>query len=268
MSVYSEVSQKEMVKKSKELILSSRLLLNKSKLKDILTNVSLELNHLVKSKVIIFLPVKDQQLASEFISISKTLSKLENTICTNWNEFSVALLRNPTLILFHVDLIEHQNVSVSEFIGMMETLIKCMPGCVNAKLAVIITKSTDISLVKSIKKSSVIGLCPSPYNFGVVELDLAITELTQSKSYWPEYIMKQLADSVNKPSKSTEFKLTPKQQEVLDLICSRGASNKVIARIMGISESTVKIHVSAILKEYGLRNRTQLALAAKDSLKL
>jgi DNA-binding NarL/FixJ family response regulator len=61
--------------------------------------------------------------------------------------------------------------------------------------------------------------------------------------------------------------LTPRQNQVLKLICHRGLSNKAIGNILKISESTVKIHTSAILKSYGVKNRTQLVLAYNHSLK-
>lgn len=63
------------------------------------------------------------------------------------------------------------------------------------------------------------------------------------------------------------LKLTPRQSQVLKLICHRGLSNKAIGNILKISESTVKIHTSAILKRYGVKNRTQLVLAYSNNLK-
>ena len=63
------------------------------------------------------------------------------------------------------------------------------------------------------------------------------------------------------------FDLTPRQQQVLKLVCHRGLSNKAIAGILKISESTVKIHISAILREYGVKNRTQLVLAHSNNLR-
>ena len=69
------------------------------------------------------------------------------------------------------------------------------------------------------------------------------------------------------PADEIYMKLTPRQGQVLKLICHRGLSNKAIGNILKISESTVKIHTSAILRRYGVKNRTQLVLAYNHSLK-
>ncbi|MSP43595.1 MAG: response regulator transcription factor [Alphaproteobacteria bacterium] len=57
--------------------------------------------------------------------------------------------------------------------------------------------------------------------------------------------------------------LTRRQKEVFQLL-SEGNSNASIAKILGISEHTIAIHVSAILKTLELENRTQAALVASS----
>lgn len=64
------------------------------------------------------------------------------------------------------------------------------------------------------------------------------------------------------------WSLTERQKEVLALIIL-GLPNKLIARRLNIVESTVKIHVSAILRELKVASRTQALIAvAKYGIKL
>ncbi len=55
--------------------------------------------------------------------------------------------------------------------------------------------------------------------------------------------------------------LTPRQREVLALL-GQGKSNKEIARLLDLSEGTVKLHVTAILKSLNVSNRTGAVVAA------
>lgn len=59
----------------------------------------------------------------------------------------------------------------------------------------------------------------------------------------------------------TEIGMTERQLEVLGLVV-QGRPNKLICRELGLAESTVKIHVSAILKALKVRSRTQAVIAA------
>ena len=56
-------------------------------------------------------------------------------------------------------------------------------------------------------------------------------------------------------------KLSAREAQILEYL-REGAPNKVIARRLNLSESTVKVHVKAILKKIGACNRTQAALWA------
>lgn len=55
------------------------------------------------------------------------------------------------------------------------------------------------------------------------------------------------------------FGLTPAQARVLELL-AEGRSNRQIGELLGLTEGTVKIHASAIIKAMGVTNRSEAAL--------
>ncbi len=57
--------------------------------------------------------------------------------------------------------------------------------------------------------------------------------------------------------------LTPRQCEVLDLLC-QGLPNKTIAKKLYLSDNTVRRHVQDIFAFFGVSNRTEAVLAAKQ----
>jgi DNA-binding NarL/FixJ family response regulator len=59
---------------------------------------------------------------------------------------------------------------------------------------------------------------------------------------------------------STNINLTERQKSVLERL-GHGDSNKAIARVLGIREGTVKVHVRQIMRKLGVTNRTQVAIA-------
>jgi DNA-binding NarL/FixJ family response regulator len=60
--------------------------------------------------------------------------------------------------------------------------------------------------------------------------------------------------------------LTPREHEVLDLVRT-GLANKQIARQLGISEKTVKAHLTRVFQELGVNDRTQAALWAQRQMR-
>jgi NarL family two-component system response regulator LiaR len=71
----------------------------------------------------------------------------------------------------------------------------------------------------------------------------------------------RLVDALGSDRRAEQAELTPREQEVLDLI-GRGFANKRIALELGIAEKTVKTHVSHVLAKLGVSDRTQAALYA------
>jgi DNA-binding NarL/FixJ family response regulator len=57
--------------------------------------------------------------------------------------------------------------------------------------------------------------------------------------------------------------LSERERDVLELV-SAGLPNKIIARRLGISEKTVKVHVTSIFRALGVTGRTQAAIWAQN----
>jgi DNA-binding NarL/FixJ family response regulator len=78
--------------------------------------------------------------------------------------------------------------------------------------------------------------------------------------------VRPLIDSSRAQGGKLAFGLTPREREVLTLV-SAGCANKEIARQCGVSEETVKHHLTRIFGKLGASNRTELAmLAARNGL--
>lgn len=134
------------------------------------------------------------------------------------------------------------------------------------KISVAAGIKTSSSVIKDILSSN-IGIYPRGDEFTLDEKMIAAKALLLGEHHVPL----KIKDSIKSKKKIIDdpniITLTPRQNQVLSLIVSRGASNKAIARILKISESTVKLHITAILKKYSLRNRTQLALFCRTDVR-
>jgi DNA-binding NarL/FixJ family response regulator len=76
------------------------------------------------------------------------------------------------------------------------------------------------------------------------------------------YLPPEVLAGVHRASRSVaEPQLTERAGEVLALLL-QGKSNKLICRELGVTEATVKNHVTAILKAFNVDNRTEAVIAA------
>lgn len=106
-----------------------------------------------------------------------------------------------------------------------------------------------------------------PKTVGVQELFLTLQRVLAGDDYLPSTLLAAIAAPAdNKPTPSAHVnnnKLTERQNEVLRLL-SEGLSNKGIANRLDLCEGTVKLHVSAIMRALGVRNRTEAVVAAEQ----
>lgn len=178
--------------------------------------------------------------------------------------------RDPAMIVLDQDTIMGATTGDS-IPNTIRTLMESKaPDTAVPRLAVRITRPLEKNTVRNLKALGMQGLVPANGHFNFY-LNLKAYEemLLQNAEYWPtECVKKNTEPRRGQTQDACGIRLTERQQQVQKLLCERGLSNKAIARHLNISESTVKIHVSAILKRYAVRNRTQLALAVKNHSRL
>jgi DNA-binding NarL/FixJ family response regulator len=101
-----------------------------------------------------------------------------------------------------------------------------------------------------------------PKTLGVDTMRAAVARVLEGGVWTPPDV-----DLSGKPDAATAdligrlASLTPQQVRVL-MMLSEGLLNKQIAYGLGVSEATVKAHVSAILQKLGVESRTQAVIAA------
>lgn len=100
------------------------------------------------------------------------------------------------------------------------------------------------------------------------QLVLALRDIVDGKTVVAPDLAPVLArvvqgDTGEADNDSPFSKLTPRENEILSLV-AEGQSNKVIARNLGISDGTVKLHVKSILRKLGIHSRVEAAVIAVE----
>ncbi len=101
------------------------------------------------------------------------------------------------------------------------------------------------------------------------DLVVALRDIISGKTVVAPDLAPVLASAVQAENQPKEEKedpfavLTPREYEILTLL-AEGQSNKVIARNLGISDGTVKLHVKAILRKLNISSRITAAVMAVE----
>lgn len=100
-----------------------------------------------------------------------------------------------------------------------------------------------------------------PKTLGVEEMRGAVRAVLAGGAWSPPEVDLNGPDDGSAKLAARLGTLTPQQVRVL-MMLSQGLLNKQIAYELGVSEATVKAHVSAILAKLGVESRTQAVIAA------
>jgi len=124
----------------------------------------------------------------------------------------------------------------------------------------IVSANDDPAVIRRCMAFGAAGFLPK--TLGVEALRAAIGRVLAGEMWTPPDV--ELAGEADAESAALIRRLatlTPQQVRVL-MMLSTGLLNKQIAFELGVSEATVKAHVSAILQKLGVESRTQAVIAA------
>lgn len=126
----------------------------------------------------------------------------------------------------------------------------------------IVQKTIDLGAAGYIPKTSSNAVIISAVNLVLSGGVYIPAELLQDTLQNDFNMLKEIENIPENKELSEKVKiLTPRQIDVLRLI-AKGKSNKQIAFDLGLSEGTVKLHITAILKLLNVYNRTGAVVAA------
>jgi DNA-binding NarL/FixJ family response regulator len=116
----------------------------------------------------------------------------------------------------------------------------------DARIAILTTYRGDVRALHAIEAGAQGYLLKSALRKELIE---AIRALAAGRRYFPAEIATELANHIGKDV------LTPREIQVLQRLAA-GLANKQVASELGVSEDTVKGHVSSVMEKLGASNRT------------
>jgi DNA-binding NarL/FixJ family response regulator len=125
---------------------------------------------------------------------------------------------------------------------------------------VVVSANDDPAVIRRCMEFGASGFIPK--TLGIDALRQAVTRVLQGEVWTPPDVdLARQSDAETAAMIARLATLTPQQVRVL-MMLSGGLLNKQIAYELGVSEATVKAHVSAILQKLGVESRTQAVIAA------
>jgi DNA-binding NarL/FixJ family response regulator len=125
---------------------------------------------------------------------------------------------------------------------------------------VIVSASDDAETIRRSMDFGASGFIPK--RLSIDTMRQAISQILAGEVWIPSDIdLHASADPETARLRERLATLTPQQVRVL-MMLSEGLLNKQIAYELGVSEATIKAHVSAILQKLGVESRTQAVIAA------
>jgi two-component system, NarL family, nitrate/nitrite response regulator NarL len=165
-----------------------------------------------------------------------------------------AVRRNPDLSLVLFDL----HLDSDDGLTGVRRMIEALDG---VPLIVISASDESADVIDSVRAGAKGYILKSGSS---ALLEHAISLVLSGETYVPlprTVLVSAIAAEPERPTNHMLDRLTDRQRDVFQLLLA-GHSNKEIARSLGVLEGTVKVYVRAIMQKLGVKNRTQVAVAA------
>lgn len=126
---------------------------------------------------------------------------------------------------------------------------------------IIVSAHEEINIIQRAIAHGAMGYIPKSTHPN--QIGIAIKNVLEGDIWLPQQVVDQEFD----PRKSEETVLAEKIQSLTQqqfrvlMMVAEGMLNKQIGYTLGVSEATIKAHVTAIFKKLGVQNRTQAVLA-------
>ncbi|CAM4105367.1 response regulator transcription factor [Kerstersia similis] len=130
---------------------------------------------------------------------------------------------------------------------------------------VIVSAHEEPAVIRRALDHGAMGFIPKSANAGL--MGTALTQVMDGTPWVPEGILLAAGAGAEEQDVGRRVgELTPQQFRVLQMV-GAGRLNKQIADDLGVSEATVKAHMTAIMRKLGVSNRTQaVSLVARLGL--
>lgn len=190
-------------------------------------------------------------------ALSETLDS-EIDEAANFSQLEQLLLSKPHIELVLLDLTMPGNRGLTGLTAIRNQF----PDV----LVVIVSANEQVSIMRQAMAFGASAYIPK--SVPLPELKLAIQAVLAGDSWLPadlkEVVMAAAEPATNDFARRLE-QLTPQQFKVLEALAD-GLLNKQIAYELNVQETTIKQHVSAILRKLGVINRTQAGVVFKQML--
>lgn len=205
------------------------------------------------------LHIDDHQLFTEGLAIALTSSQLECDIhsALNTREAFKLLEKHHDFDLVLLDLSMPELEGIHFIQGLLER---------SAMLPIaILSANEDARKIKQALDLGAIAFLPK--SWGTEQLVDSLKLIEQGNIIIPEEIRQSIERLPQKRANifenNTYYNISKRQKDVL-LLIQQGLSNRAIAEVLSISETTVKSHVQSLFQIFNAKNRMDCVLKATE----